>query len=148
MKKLLKWVSDWNKNKQNHDGKQPTQKEAANEFGAWAKSVLISGPPGIGKTTSTVLVCKELGIDLIQVNASNTRSKKQLRETVSAMLNTTSMVSMLGKGKVTSKRALLMDEVDSMDRGGITELINLINNSHSEKFPSASLIRLSTPLPL
>lgn len=32
------------------------------------------GPPGIGKTSSALMVCKELGFDAVEVNASDTRN--------------------------------------------------------------------------
>lgn len=44
------------------------------------RCVLISGPPGIGKTTSAHLVAKLEGYDVLELNASDTRSKKLLEE--------------------------------------------------------------------
>lgn len=40
------------------------------------RAVLISGPPGIGKTTSAHLVAKLNGYTAIEVNASDARNKK------------------------------------------------------------------------
>jgi replication factor C subunit 1 len=45
----------------------------------------------IGKTTTAHLVCKELGFDVVEFNASDTRSKKLLREEVSELLNSKSL---------------------------------------------------------
>ena len=137
MNKLQIWIHDWNKNNTNKSASKPAPWGVANDSGAWAKCALLSGPPGVGKTTTAYLVCKELGYDVVEMNASDTRSKKMLGESVSDTLNTTSVASMMGKGNennaVTSKRVLLMDEVDGMagneDRGGVAELINLIKNS-------------------
>ena len=141
MNKLRTWLREWNKNHFNVGGKnvapKPAPRGAANSNGAWAKCSLLSGPPGVGKTTTAYLVCKELGYDVVEMNASDTRSKKMLGESLSDTLNSSSVASMMGKGNenntVTSKRVLLMDEVDGMaaneDRGGVAELINLIKNS-------------------
>lgn len=63
---------------------------AKNSDGAFFKAALLSGPPGIGKTTTVQVICNELGFDLIEFNASDTRSKKLLEEEVSELLfNTT-----------------------------------------------------------
>merc|ERR1719209_1000496 len=113
MNKLKVWLRDWNKNHLNLNGKKSAPKPApwgvANDNGAWAKCSLLSGPPGVGKTTTAYLVCKELGYDVVEMNASDTRSKKMLGESVSDTLNSSSVASIMGKGNennaVTSKRA-------------------------------------------
>src|SRR5271169_7117729 len=43
------------------------------------RAVIISGPPGIGKTTSAHLVSKVEGYDILEYNASDTRNEKLLR---------------------------------------------------------------------
>ncbi len=40
-----------------------------------ARACLISGPPGIGKTTTVRLVAKTMGFELIEQNASDVRNK-------------------------------------------------------------------------
>lgn len=82
------------------------------------------------------LVCKEFLFDAVEFNASDTRSKRLLKEEVSQLLSNQSLKGyMTGDDQVTTKRhVLIMDEVDGMagneDRGGIAELIQLIKESH------------------
>ena len=40
-----------------------------------ARAVLLSGPPGIGKTSSARIVCAQLGFEVIEQNASDVRNK-------------------------------------------------------------------------
>jgi replication factor C subunit 1 len=43
------------------------------------RAVSLSGPPGIGKTTSAHLVAKLEGYDILEYNASDTRNEKLLK---------------------------------------------------------------------
>ena len=45
-----------------------------------AKSVLISGPPGIGKTSSCRIICKNLGYEVHEMNASDCRNKLSIEQ--------------------------------------------------------------------
>ncbi len=56
-----------------HGGVVPKGKEAPK------KAVLISGPPGIGKTSAAKIICRTLGFDVLEVNASDSRGKVRRR---------------------------------------------------------------------
>ncbi|XP_017044283.1 replication factor C subunit 1 [Drosophila ficusphila] len=133
--KLMNWLSKWYVN---HDGNKKPQRPnpwAKNDDGSFYKAALLSGPPGIGKTTTATLVVKELGFDAVEFNASDTRSKRLLKEEVSTLLSNKSLSGYFsGQGQAVSKKhVLIMDEVDGMagneDRGGMQELIALIKDS-------------------
>ncbi|XP_028157701.1 replication factor C subunit 1 isoform X2 [Ostrinia furnacalis] len=132
VKKLTNWLTKWYVNRK---AKLPKPSPwAKNDDGGYFKAALLSGPPGVGKTTTVALVCKELGFDVVEFNASDTRSKTLIKEQITELLNTTSLSGYskgdTGKQAVTKKHVLVMDEVDGMagneDRGGLQELIGLI----------------------
>ncbi|KAL2832985.1 hypothetical protein BDW59DRAFT_169242 [Aspergillus cavernicola] len=117
--KLQGWLRDWRKNaKGNFD------KPGKDGYGIY-RSVMIHGPPGIGKTTAAHLVANLEGYDVVETNASDTRSKK-LVET-GLVLDTVSLQGYFSTSdtKVKSEKknlVLIMDEVDGMsagDRGGV-----------------------------
>ncbi|KFZ65815.1 Replication factor C subunit 1, partial [Podiceps cristatus] len=132
--KLLRWLRNWHKNT-SEDGQAKTNKTGGKDDGTGFKAALLSGPPGVGKTTTASLVCKELGYSYVELNASDTRSKNSLKEVVAESLNNTSIKDFCSgtSSSVSGKHVLIMDEVDGMagneDRGGIQELIGLIRHT-------------------
>ncbi|XP_075050897.1 replication factor C subunit 1 isoform X2 [Mixophyes fleayi] len=135
--KLLRWLKAWHQNHSAEDKKPAGKynKFGGKDDGSSFKAALLSGPPGVGKTTTAVLVCQELDYSYVELNASDTRSKNSMKEVVAESLNNTSIKGFYsGTSKsVSTKHALIMDEVDGMagneDRGGVQELITLIKHS-------------------
>uniref|UniRef100_A0A671NW05 Replication factor C subunit 1 n=1 Tax=Sinocyclocheilus anshuiensis TaxID=1608454 RepID=A0A671NW05_9TELE len=130
--KLLRWLQNWHKHHSSNT-KAPSDKFGkfgSKDDGSGFKAALLSGPPGVGKTTTAALVCEELGYSYVEMNASCTRSKNSLKEVIAESLNNTSIKNFY---TVSSKHVLIMDEVDGMagneDRGGIQEMIGLIKQS-------------------
>lgn len=96
------------------------------------RGALLSGPPGVGKTTSVYLVAKALNLQVIEYNASDFRSKKSLHEGVASVVNNR-VFSADGRRRETeavdTKFLLLMDEVDGCDIGGVAEVIAMIKKT-------------------
>lgn len=84
--KLFNWLKNWQKN---HGADSKSVKKTWNDQdqGTNFKCALLSGPPGIGKTTTATLVSKEAGYTYIEFNASDSRSKKLLDKVI-GKLNT------------------------------------------------------------
>ena len=102
------------------------------------RAVMIHGPPGIGKTTAAHLVAKLEGYDIVESNASDTRSKKLVESGLKGVLSTTSLMGYFGTHGSTDAEAskkklvLIMDEVDGMsagDRGGVGALAAVAKKS-------------------
>lgn len=132
VEKLTNWLADWQKNF-NSGFKKPGK----DGMGLY-RAVLISGPPGIGKTTTAHVVAEASGYSPLELNASDARSKKLLEN--STNVDNTSLDGFFGQGGSTtvtgidlSKRTcLIMDEVDGMssgDRGGVGAMNNLIKKT-------------------
>ncbi|KAH9978130.1 replication factor RFC1 C terminal domain-containing protein [Lactifluus volemus] len=130
--KLQQWLKDW-PDSLKANFKKPG-KNGMNNF----RGVMITGPPGIGKTTSAHLCAKLAGFTPIELNASDARSKKLVEN--STNIHNTSLDGWMGGGErtnaagiiITDKSCLIMDEVDGMsagDRGGVGALAALIRKT-------------------
>jgi replication factor C large subunit len=88
------------------------------------RALLLWGPSGIGKTMLAREIATEKNWDLVEVNASDKRSAKAIRELLSGAISQTSLFR---KGKI-----ILIDEIDGLsggDRGAIGEISKIIKSS-------------------
>ena len=62
MNKLMSWLQNWHSLHGQSSKNKPKQKSSGGGWGGKApgnfKAALLSGPPGVGKTTTSTLVCK------------------------------------------------------------------------------------------
>ncbi|WPH04995.1 Hypothetical protein R9X50_00789300 [Acrodontium crateriforme] len=129
--KLARWLRAFPKNQ-----KTKFKMPGADGSGTF-RAVMIHGPPGIGKTTAAHLVAKLEGYDVVESNASDTRSKKLVETGLKGVLSTTSLMGYFSKGaeeveEGKKKLVLIMDEVDGMsagDRGGVGALAAVCKKS-------------------
>ncbi|KAJ5325416.1 Disease resistance protein [Penicillium brevicompactum] len=131
VEKLQNWLRNWHRN-----SKLDFKKGGADGSGTY-RAVIIHGGPGIGKTTAAHLVAKLEGFDIVETNASDTRSKKLVETSTLGVLDTTSLQGYFaGEGKQIEgdkkKLVLIMDEVDGMsagDRGGVGAVAAIVKKS-------------------
>jgi replication factor C large subunit len=99
-KKIVEWLVKWS------NGSKP---------------LLLVGPPGVGKTSFVHAMCREFDIDLIELNASDTRNKNMIGQVVFPIF---SNASLTGKNFL-----LFLDEIDGIsnreDSGGLDFLMEL-----------------------
>ncbi len=86
------------------------------------KALILYGPAGTGKTSSVHAIADELGLEVMEVNASDTRNKAGVQEIIGIA---STQRSLFAEGKV-----ILVDEVDGLsgtgDRGGLQALISAV----------------------
>lgn len=124
VERIASWLKNWPKAK-----KYDFKVKGADGLGN-SRAIIISGPPGIGKTTAAHLAAKMADHDIIENNASDTRSKKMVENGIGDTMDNTSLMGFFaadGKKVSAEKKnlVLIMDEVDGMsagDRGGIAAL--------------------------
>ena len=63
------------------------------------KAVLISGPPGIGKTTAAHMACRQLEFEVVEMNASDTRNKTNLHDHIRDMIDNRSLAGFFSVNK-------------------------------------------------
>ena len=75
---LFEWLKDWDDVVVRGKTKEVKQRFSKN----WqdiprlnARAAMLSGPPGVGKSSAVKIVCKHLGYQILEFNASDVRTK-------------------------------------------------------------------------
>jgi len=106
VQQITAWIRDW-----------VTKCNAKSE----QKGLLITGPPGIGKSSTVHLLIKSLGFHVVEYNASDVRSVSMLQG-----------IMALGIKRLRNE-IIVMDEVDGLasgkERGGVGTLADIIRTS-------------------
>lgn len=71
-----------------------------------AKAALLMGPPGTGKTTFVGLLARANGMKLVELNASDVRTKEMMRKRVGEAMGTASLFG--------ERLLIFLDEVDGL----------------------------------
>ena len=125
----LNWLKDFKilKSKPNSDKL---------EFNNFPKVLLLSGEPGVGKTSLAHLLLKENGYHVIEHNSSNIRGKKNIEKFFRKSLSYDYILDVFNNYQ--NPLSLIMDEIDTLclggaDKGGMNELLSIIKEDRKRK---------------
>ncbi|KAI6045547.1 P-loop containing nucleoside triphosphate hydrolase protein [Pisolithus marmoratus] len=136
---VLAWVKQWDwcvfgKQRKKRAREREEDYNAEDEYRRpREKLLLLSGPPGLGKTTLAHVVAAHAGYEVMEINASDARSAQIIDERILPTLEAGSTVG-------SSKPVLLViDEIDGATGGGdnssgfVQKLVSLTFNKPNKK---------------
>ncbi|MFX1302601.1 MAG: replication factor C large subunit [Promethearchaeota archaeon] len=93
-------------------------------------AVLLEGPPGIGKTSIVYALANDLNMEVIETNASDTRTRATLERRLKETVKSRGIMDFITESK---EKLILIDEIDGIygvqDRGAIPTVIEFIQNT-------------------
>nr|XP_055062012.1 chromosome transmission fidelity protein 18 homolog [Misgurnus anguillicaudatus] len=92
------------------------------------KAALLSGPPGLGKTTLAHIIAKHAGYNVVEINASDDRSAELFQKRIDTA---TQMKSVLGANE--KPNCLIIDEIDGAPAAAINILLATLNRKDSKE---------------
>ncbi len=101
------------------------------------KSLVLYGPPGVGKTSAGLAIAHDLGYPLVEMNASDQRNRDSMKSI--ALMAALYQDIFANFGTEGQKKIILIDEADSIfegrssetggDSGGLSELLKVIQRT-------------------
>ena len=114
------------------------------------KVLLLTGPPGLGKTTLAHVCAKQAGYESLEINASDDRSRDVVKGKIKDVLGTETVRGVKDQGKARKAGrplCIIVDEVDGVTTGSgssgeggfMKALIDLVQLDQRNEYPSTSM---------
>jgi replication factor C large subunit len=104
--------------------------EWANNWEPSKGAVVLHGPPGVGKTTAAHAVAEQAGFEVVEMNASD----KRTRSDIESVAGVAGEYHSLGEDNNGSTSLIIVDEADNLhgnyDRGGAGAITELVKSSN------------------
>lgn len=107
-----------------------SEKKTLREYLAsdFQKAIILTGSPGIGKTTVAICAAKSCGFDPLEINASRTiRSFDDVEKIKDACRSPVNIHSLI-RGESTKKTCVILDEVDGSDPHAQNKIVEWIKD--------------------
>jgi len=88
------------------------------------KAAIVHGPIGCGKTSAIHAVARELGYEILELNAGDFRDKGKIKGTIGS--------AVAQKSLFFKRKLIFMDEIDNLsskDYGGLSEINTILRNT-------------------
>lgn len=106
--------------------------KSRDELESWASSwdehgeaVIVHGSPGVGKTSAAHALANDMGWSIVELNASDTRTKDAIEQYAGRAASNTTLVG--------SRQLIILDEADNLhrhnDRGGAAAMRELVQEA-------------------
>jgi replication factor C subunit 1 len=123
-------------NKENIEKMKLWLRNFKNNLHTTKKIMLLSGEPGIGKTSTAHMILKEFGYSIIEHNASDIRGGKTMNDVIKRSLTYTNILDIMNGNN--RPIAIIMDEIDNLvnggsERGGLSSFLDIIKSDTDVK---------------
>ena len=134
--KIEKWINALLNYTDNCDEGTKSKSKKKKKKDIPSNCLFLHGPPGIGKTTMAKLLFKKYNYDVLEYNASDTRTAKIIQDKLNKVGGSHNVVDFMCNKK--TKIAVILDEIDGLssgDKGGLSEINNIIADSKGKQTP-------------
>ncbi|KAH7244666.1 hypothetical protein B0J15DRAFT_528313 [Fusarium solani] len=127
---VLRWLKKWDPivfpgaaKSRPSIARRPGMKQQDEEEKPHRKILMLTGPPGLGKTTLAHVCARQAGYEVMEINASDDRSRDVVKNRIRTSLGTESVKTVSnrkdgdGPQKVAKPACVVVDEVDGVVSG-------------------------------